>query len=412
MYCGTLFEYVLFYFMCDDEGHGLFPGRKPSRRHDNAPLDPARTECADECIGFIAPTIWTKADWVELSTTMGFPTWASNDDPCICCFTRKANMHDYSTWNILEIPWEPKTSADLQKAAKACEMEIVVERSNYALLKSSLEYDKRDDGARGLGVRSAVPQMNLEIGDRVEQCVDMRDVDEIFRLRNFPCTIKFWRRKNETSVRRVNPLFDDPGGYEIGLTTDTFALDILHGFHFGPVACFVYVVMMEHLEQDAWKTLMKTDVEKLELGVLSMKAELWEYYDSVESSKRITRLKSLKLSMIHNQSETLKAKAGETWGLLLFCLDILKKGLIPNSEIYVSCGSCLLRMMEIWKAEPINMSVRARQESTSSSSRPSSAFWLCHLDAPRRPQEPKQPPNYHFRTHPGPPKLDAKIHPQ
>ena len=66
----------------------------------------------------------------------------------------------------------------------------------------------------------------------------------------------------------------------------------------------------------------------------------------------LTQLTDLKLSMLRTRNkQTFKTKAAESYGLLLFALDLLQDNLakIPNAKTYLDAGSEIMNILEIMK---------------------------------------------------------------
>ena len=72
----------------------------------------------------------------------------------------------------------------------------------------------------------------------------------------------FWRLDKATAAKWRNPLFDD----EIGITCETFALDVLHVLNLGCLKAFVMTCIWSRLLRDLWNTGATTQADLIEQG--------------------------------------------------------------------------------------------------------------------------------------------------
>ena len=71
--------------------------------------------------------LWEKADWSELCSTFGFPTWASSLHPCKDCHAERSELVALDdTFLEVGLPWARVTQADYDAACVSCEIDIVV----------------------------------------------------------------------------------------------------------------------------------------------------------------------------------------------------------------------------------------------------------------------------------------------
>ena len=69
-------------------------------------------------LGFIGVCLFIKADWAELSVTLGFPTWSDNSSPCPCCMTPNIDelFFKFTTWTSQSLFFDDTTEADYLEA--------------------------------------------------------------------------------------------------------------------------------------------------------------------------------------------------------------------------------------------------------------------------------------------------------
>ena len=117
-------------------------------------------------------------------------------------------------------PFPMKTRADLEAATKKCEIWVTCDmHDDYLRIRGCLDYDKRENGPRGRALNWPLPDLGLDKGDRLEPSPAMPNIGAGFDMHDiFPVKLLFWRRKNETSSRHRNPLFEPETGinpYEV-----------------------------------------------------------------------------------------------------------------------------------------------------------------------------------------------------
>ena len=56
-----------------------------------------------------AAVIYVKVDLAEFGSTLGFPTSATNNDPCLLCHCSKDNFVCFDNWDAITSHWRPKT---------------------------------------------------------------------------------------------------------------------------------------------------------------------------------------------------------------------------------------------------------------------------------------------------------------
>jgi hypothetical protein len=95
----------------------------------------------------------------------------------------------------------------------------------------------------------------------------------------------------------------------------------------------------------------------------------------------LTQLTDLKLSMLGTRNKPhLKTKAAESYGLLLFALDLLQDNLakIPNAKTYLTTRSEIVNILKIMKREGEVLSLQAYQDSGTN-------YLVFHVFWPRAP---------------------------
>jgi hypothetical protein len=312
------------------------------------------------CLGALCEI---RGDWMEFVSTFGLASWATKTSPCFACFCVKEDMHQYSGLTIESTPWHPVVQADYESHCAVCEKTVSISRAQHAVLKPLLDYDKRKDGALGRSLLKDVAFHGLQKKDRLEPTVTLPDVALFDSLRDFPVNISWWRRENETRVRRRNPVFCDIPG--VGL--HSIRIDMLHCFYLGVAQdfcaaclwlCITEKIFVQHKTQD------ETEI----LSIMQIRQKLWAWYSVQEREnpdQQLTRLDDLTVKMLGPRDEPeMKSKGAETKCLIPFCVYLLRQhteALGSKGRILVKCGEALIGFMDVLKSSPRRMDVESLQ---------------------------------------------------
>ena len=116
------------YFFLRFQFEHLATGTYPSSRHDGSKWldsDCWRELLAGSPLGFIGVCLFIKGDWMELSVSLGMPTWQDKIAPCLCC---KCPKHEelYNFKNLLpdDCGWPEATHEDYEEACTDCETHL------------------------------------------------------------------------------------------------------------------------------------------------------------------------------------------------------------------------------------------------------------------------------------------------
>ena len=338
----------------------------PYQRHDGpfGLADATRSANAGKPIPRGA-VLFVKGDWAEYSVSLGFPAWNDGLRPCYACNCSGEGLHDATGVSLVATPWRDNGADDYFEACARCERKIVLTERLHGLMKPLVQYDKRKDGARGLALIAPIPELALRTGDRVEPSAALRDVSMFFELRSFPVEIVVWRQADETLTRRRNPLFDK----SIGLTpSESLTEDTLHCLYLGVMHAFCKHLVWRVMMSGIWG-LVGTQDESLEAAAMCFGHELAAWYKArskerpTEKLTRITTHSFLKL--IGSPSDRrLRTKGAETWGLLLFLVHVVDRDcarLGGDGPALLEAGRCLVELVTVLDAEPVNMSHLAIQ---------------------------------------------------
>jgi hypothetical protein len=259
-------------------------GQYPPSRHDGKEwlaTDCWRDLLQGTALGFIGVCLFVKGDWMELSVTLGMPTWRDDIAPCLCCkCPREADLYNFRKFLPDEPGWPDATPKDYEEACDKCETHFEIRNCDeWRAFRNQLVYDKRTIGVRGLVLKTDIPERNLHQHDRVEPTWDMKDTGVILqRPESYPVKVTTWRRAQETRTRHRNPLFDCEGRLRIGITSCGLALDVLHTIHLGVAQSIVLKILWTLFDADIFKTNILGKDERLLVHAQNLEGELFKWY--------------------------------------------------------------------------------------------------------------------------------------
>ena len=229
---------------------------------------------------------------------------------------------------------------------------------------NNVHYDRKKKGSLGLSLERPVGSLHLKSGLRLEPSWDLQDTSAILekpraykdgRLKK-PIKLVLWDRSEETYARHRNPLFDaDDDRIRLGLTILALGIDAMHTIYLGLAKYIVLLILWRFLDENIFEVHQSTLDEKRKLGIRRLTSELFNWYGQRAKQfrqEKFSHLNDLKLSMLgKGDTDELKTKAAETYGLLLFCLDICLEYAhkIKHADDLYKCGSELLKVLTIMK---------------------------------------------------------------
>jgi hypothetical protein len=257
---------------------------------------------------------------------------------------------------MTSLRWDINDESDYEHACRRCE--IIVEIATEAektMVSERLRPDKRDGGARGLGLASAPPPLScgatLHADDRLEPSEQLLDY-ALFRDATPPFTVTFWRHSEETLARHRNPLFWSGTGVT---PTRCITTDTLHCFYLGVLKVWCTQAVWLLLESDVYGH-MGTAEERMASAVLVLRAALMRFYKQRHRdhpTEQLTQLSDLTPKMLGSRvAKRLKTKGAETWGFALFALAELRchlHRLPPLGARLLRAGENLERLDGIWR---------------------------------------------------------------
>ena len=223
--------------------------------------------------------------------------------------------------------------------------------AQHAELVPLLFYDKRDVGSKGRALMREYPALGLLAGDRLEATPALLDVADFDSVSVFPYDAVFWRSSEETITRHRNFIFSR----KTGITPHRcLTIDVLHCLYLGVFNRFCRIVAWLLLTSGLFGRRGSLE-EQIQVGIIAMGNMLDHWYkrrhaaDREEGLTRITKLSRGRFGTM--QDQFFKAKGAETWGFMLFLLDILdthKDRLPQEAQVLLSAGRALEELMDVF----------------------------------------------------------------
>ena len=303
-----------------------------------------------------------KADWSELVTSMGLPSWGSQWAPCPVCACSKSTMYKFDSVSMIDDPWGPRDiSYDME--CKRCEVEVSVDTDliRDAILIDGGLYADPTKQELGRVLARDIPALRLCAGDRLEPSPSLKDTS-MFEVCSLPVKIIFWRQRRDAQGRlatwtlRRNPLFSESIGSEPRLILH---LDSLHTLYLCIFHTYCHAVIHTVIRENVFKCGGQGKArESNNLEQLFFQFKRWCKIKSVPLSYQINHLSMSMISSL--ERPTLKTKAAETGVLMRFCHAFCKdnEGRFELAGILAAAGQCLVDYVDIMKASPFKVPMR------------------------------------------------------
>lgn len=333
----------------------LFHGKFPKHRHDGTNfrpgMDTGRLAVAGTTLKFRGILLALKADWGEFSGTLGFPSCASKLNPCFFCCASQENWHSCEGLSPLQTPFPLKTFAQYE-ACSRCEVHRVLGGEAFALVKASLEFDRRKQGSHGRALRHDIPSLGLLKGDRLEPSVHVPDTGGGFDSLVPPIRATFWRPSEESMTRHRNPLWCSA----IGLTPQAcIQVDWMHTLSLGIFQDFVGSLCQALFAANALGVSGSPDVRK-QVSVQYMERELFDFYaEAARTGTELSRVQRLDPGMFGDAgAPTCRLHAGETNGLLASSQKLVERfhHKLPNGLVWKAAAGDMQKLKALCDLPP------------------------------------------------------------
>ena len=316
---------------------GTFPDNRDDREQW-APNDSLRASLAGLPMALRGALLQVRGDWAEFAHSLGFPTWQTNEGPCLWCDADKVSMLGGALASSVDFPYRLNTMADFEAACRRCEIHVVIRTAaQHMAIRAALVYDKRAHGNRGRCLMSAFPEFGLEVGDRLEPSREVPDVALFDAQSTFPLATTFWRASRETKTRHRNPLFDDA----LGVGYDTLCVDPLHCLFLGAFQEFAAAFLWVLFDANVWGPADGASGEQaIQLALLRLRSDLkaWISAKRRENPHRgLTEICDMTRKMVGARAEPkLALKGGETKTFVMFLCDLVLRfeNDIPRGNVW------------------------------------------------------------------------------
>ena len=143
-------------------------------------------------------------------------------------------------------------------------------------IESLLVYRRKT--GRGRCLKASFPPLGLKQGWRLEPSSSLPDVGD-FAKQRCPFSCVFYTGGKDGRVLHVSPFLQIPG-----VSVDTWCVDILHTWHYGPMSTYIAyglrLLLTTFIYRPAIPDLDKEEADRLAL--LCLRAELWSYYKRLQ----------------------------------------------------------------------------------------------------------------------------------
>ena len=187
------------------------------------------------------------------------------------------------------LPLELKPEAPEAPSVK----EVLISDSRLQrLVTRNLVYNKK---LRGRVLTTSLPELGLCKGSRLEPTSQLADVAS-FEYVATPFKACFWVGPEDARLTHMCPLFRLHG-----VTLDTWAIDIMHAWHLGPLQQLVSLSLHFCMDCGLWapRTTQLAAADRKEMSLLAIKAELFQFYKEIRNTDPEWRQKGTEATWNH-----------------------------------------------------------------------------------------------------------------
>ena len=281
-------------------------------------------------------------------------------------FCRRGHYFDgVQNCSLSELAWTPRGVDtyvhELSTHLKSVDLRGDVHRDQFVVV---LSYRRGDLWGRRVDTNAVGEPFRLLRNDSLVcpagPLFFLKDLDTVMT----PCRVYFFRPKVLSGISKTTLLWNTSPLHSFGINfcgPHILVEDEMHNGSLGYEGRYAGEVLMRALMADVFGTGCRLQDDRLEEGVLRLRARMEMYYDAksvLEPCKDICRIKRIAVNMLGDpERPCLHAHAGETKSLLDFCVD-------PKVEFPDVCGfrllhesgRALLQYNAICKNEPRKMS--------------------------------------------------------
>ena len=119
-----------------------------------------------------------KGDWAEYGHTLDIPIWNDGLRPCFGCNVSPSDLYVFEGAGATSFPFRENGNNDYEAACARCEIWVRLDGASHAVVLALLANDTRATGSRGRALTRSIPELQLEVGDRLEPSATLPDVAE------------------------------------------------------------------------------------------------------------------------------------------------------------------------------------------------------------------------------------------
>jgi hypothetical protein len=151
--------------------------------------------------------IMEKWNWAGYNKGTGLASWSSLAAPCPFCIANNDNLHDMKGLSPVHFPHELMTAQRYEDHCAAAELRVWLTHEDHLKVARALFFDLKPNGARGRALKHDIPELGLNMHDRLEPSPLLPDVLQVEEM-SLPGHATFWRRSGTQRVHRRLPLID------------------------------------------------------------------------------------------------------------------------------------------------------------------------------------------------------------
>jgi hypothetical protein len=248
-------------------------------RHDGHEFSPETEsrllDSAGKRLPWVAPLIQLRGDWPAICEVLGQRTWSHKVSPCLFCTIPKNVLKSSSSLDNISLSscsHPLYTHEDYVRDVARARIDVDIHtEADRSVIVQHLEYNK--DGL-GRVLTADLVRFRLSAGDRLIPSSSCPDTESFGSLR-CPVRVSFLRCGKESRIVNLSPLFDIPG-----FSISRYAIDLMHGWHLGPLQSLVGEIFWLMIRTNVWTHTTRWLSQPLrdKISIVSLKSELWAYY--------------------------------------------------------------------------------------------------------------------------------------
>ncbi|CAE6971965.1 unnamed protein product [Symbiodinium sp. CCMP2592] len=218
-----------------------------------------------------------QTDWPAWLEVVGARFWSHGKFPCPLCMINQEQLcqpHAEGV-TVVSMPYELFTHDTYEVTLREFTKVVPIpDAETMRTITRHLEYKK---ATLGRALVCDLPQLGLRKGWRLEPCPGLPDVGQ-FEFTPLPFDCTFWVGPEDGRLTHGCPLFDIPG-----LTWESWAIDIMHSWHLGPLQQLVSLTLHFCIGSGLFapKTIHLNASDRQQMSLLVIKSELFLFYQQL-----------------------------------------------------------------------------------------------------------------------------------